>query len=261
MGSCDFVHYQRGADAKSAYSDAVSQALSEYGSDPYNGTISTTRGFQIVSATPMLMQAAERYAREHAGEFSKWESCGAIPVVEGEGKRSVEVMVKVPGNPSNEERWAILNAQVKEKVRLRAGEVIASIRDKQPELDRASGRFVGGPEPRYKVVTSVTKAAVETRFIVRGLPSHDTFAGGFTTQAEARAAAVGAAGRQNDSGLGRPSEMTFEIEAVRRRATGEALVSVSRALVSCTYTVVVEIAKAPTRTTVDGWLFFGMAAM
>lgn len=44
MGASFFRTTYRGKSLKDAYSDAVEDAESEYGHDPYNGTISTTNG-------------------------------------------------------------------------------------------------------------------------------------------------------------------------------------------------------------------------
>jgi len=49
MGATNFVEVMQGYDsADEAYSEAVSQAIYEYGHDPYNGTISTTNGYQYL---------------------------------------------------------------------------------------------------------------------------------------------------------------------------------------------------------------------
>ena len=42
MGACNFIEFQAAKTAKEAFDILVEDALSWYGHDPYNGTISTT---------------------------------------------------------------------------------------------------------------------------------------------------------------------------------------------------------------------------
>lgn len=46
MGAHDFTTTTTGKTATKAYETAVADARYEYGNDPYNGTISTTNGFE-----------------------------------------------------------------------------------------------------------------------------------------------------------------------------------------------------------------------
>jgi len=50
MGATDFHNVVKADTAEEAYRIIVDDARSEFGSDPYNGTISTTHGFRMVSA-------------------------------------------------------------------------------------------------------------------------------------------------------------------------------------------------------------------
>lgn len=49
MGACSFINRGRGKSARQVYDNLVDNAESEYGHDPYNGTISTTHGFSDVT--------------------------------------------------------------------------------------------------------------------------------------------------------------------------------------------------------------------
>jgi hypothetical protein len=49
MGACSFVNKGRGKSMRDVYSDLVDEATSEYGHDSYNGTISTTHGYQDIT--------------------------------------------------------------------------------------------------------------------------------------------------------------------------------------------------------------------
>lgn len=48
MGACDFATVAEGIDAYQAFAEARREAVAEYGSDPYNGTISTVSGFDLI---------------------------------------------------------------------------------------------------------------------------------------------------------------------------------------------------------------------
>ena len=65
MGATNFSHIQVGrGGARELYREAVEEALYEDGHDPYNGTISTTRGFKNLTST------APRFGTK---AFNKWE--------------------------------------------------------------------------------------------------------------------------------------------------------------------------------------------
>ena len=49
MGASEFIIKGYGKNAKDAYSDLIEDSVERYGDDPYNGTISTTTGFQDVT--------------------------------------------------------------------------------------------------------------------------------------------------------------------------------------------------------------------
>lgn len=83
MGGCGFSCSMSAKTAKEAYSALVQQALYENGHDSYNGTISTTEGFMMVSlsAGETVQQLEEcvldgRHGR--AGE--KWGKCACLDV-------------------------------------------------------------------------------------------------------------------------------------------------------------------------------------
>lgn len=116
MGATDFSIVSWGVDALSAYESARQAATAEYGTDPYNGTISTTHGFVLVTppagwtdldveeigwllegADPdeeppteempealaakwAALSPSDRRALLAAGQFEKRGSCVAVPV-------------------------------------------------------------------------------------------------------------------------------------------------------------------------------------
>ena len=79
MGACNFIEFGKGHSAREAFNALVSEAEWEYGHDPYNGTISTTR---LYDAKPVkIADEWSEDARElaiveaDANDFGeKWES-------------------------------------------------------------------------------------------------------------------------------------------------------------------------------------------
>jgi len=105
MGAHDFTTSARGKNAREAYRSACEDARSEYGNDPYNGTIATTNGvvelpaerfagipakrrYEILHAiatgdTPKLRGKAKDVfdqLRRQYGEAEKWGSCYALRI-------------------------------------------------------------------------------------------------------------------------------------------------------------------------------------
>jgi hypothetical protein len=77
MGAINFIEVVRGCDSpEDAYKEAVQQALYDCGHDPYNGTISTTRGFKFLGE--IEKNDVEDYIDQHTDDFDKWEACGCI---------------------------------------------------------------------------------------------------------------------------------------------------------------------------------------
>jgi len=96
MGAHNFTETSKVTDPDVAYRQLVEQALHEYGSDGYNGTISTTHGFRVVSKIPMTAIAAEQYAYEHSERCEKWGQCEAVAVGVATQTKSKIVTFNVP---------------------------------------------------------------------------------------------------------------------------------------------------------------------
>lgn len=82
MGSVDFYETHTNPNVQTAYNALVDEATREYGTDGYNGTISTTHGCSVLSQMTMTASAAEQFAREQidTDRVQKWGSCGAVKV-------------------------------------------------------------------------------------------------------------------------------------------------------------------------------------
>jgi len=86
MGAHTFsVHIDGDITAEEAYNIAVEDAIYEYGHDSYNGTISTTSGFKILSSKSLSREEVKKRARQafDNDEVEKWEAAGAIRTTDG----------------------------------------------------------------------------------------------------------------------------------------------------------------------------------
>ena len=67
MGACNFIDFKAAPTAREAFDELVSEAVWEYGHDPYNGTISTTqlmRGHVVSVAEEWSEDAREKAIAE-----------------------------------------------------------------------------------------------------------------------------------------------------------------------------------------------------
>lgn len=87
MGAHDFTDFAEAETVKDAYSKCVEEARYQYGSDGYNGTITTTRGFKMLRRDPVPRAVADRLnaaawdAEERgARPFEKWGHCAALAI-------------------------------------------------------------------------------------------------------------------------------------------------------------------------------------
>lgn len=257
MGAHTFETYRDvdGRGAGEAYRAAVEDALYEYGHDGYNGTISTTSGCVLVTQDPLPMEAARRLAgqiieddeRSRRLGINKWESAGAIPVMDGGGKpreRAVTVRAERSGYLGEADLLKLAEGAVK----LRDGERMVSAR-------------VVKDEPRRRVEARATEGKAVTRYRVldggRVVGSPD----GYDTQAQARKAARELIDQPGFSGAVNPHDRTLTVSGHVAREDGRALVEVASRVVSRRIKLVVSIQKVPAGPQrAKGYLFFGWAA-
>jgi len=78
MGAHNFHTSEYGKDAAEAFADAQSEALFEYGHNPYNGTISTVHDFVEIPLEEgeTVDQWASRVLDDP--RVQKWEACAAV---------------------------------------------------------------------------------------------------------------------------------------------------------------------------------------
>ncbi len=253
MGSTNFENvYYGDSDMTDAYRELCEQATREDGTDPYNGTISTTDGVRLLVGSPMSEIAARKLAEAHLDDFSKREACGAIPLVaRAQGKtctRNVEVTV---GGLVD---YQSLRTAV--EATLAAGEVAGGFywNDGHPFASEVR-RALPLPVVKTKIEAAATEGAAVTTYTV--LCDGRVLEQGFATQAAARAQAVALA--KADTSV---QTQTYSVRAVTSREGGDPdLVRVVRTVVStkitCRVTVALPVAAGARRR---GWLFFGWAA-
>lgn len=252
MGSTNFEDvYYGDSDMTDAYRDLCEDATREYGSDPYSGTIATTRGVRLLVNTPMSLTAALALAGEHLDGFSKWEACGAIPLVaQGEGDtRTRTVKVTVPGPVDHRSLRTAVEATLAD------GEVAGDISWNNGFSYGSAVRDLPLPVVKTKLVAAATEGAAVTSFTV--LRDDRVVERGFASQAVARARAVAIAKTDTST-----DTCTYQVRAEVSRAGGTPdLVRVVRTVVSttltCQVTVALPVAASAGR---GGWLFFGWAA-
>lgn len=89
MGAIDFQVRGIGPDMRTAYKALVADALEEYGSDAYNGTISTTHGFEDKTAAFKASgKKLQDYINDETENTEKWGNCFGICVKEPKGNEN-----------------------------------------------------------------------------------------------------------------------------------------------------------------------------
>lgn len=101
MGAQSFTVKGRGESAKEVFNDLVEEAISEYGHDSYNGTISTVLGFKdVTNSFKSSGKSLPEYINDRLNNLSKRE-CEVIcikPPLKDERKNKVKVEhVVTPG--------------------------------------------------------------------------------------------------------------------------------------------------------------------
>ena len=77
MGACTFRNSATARNMQDAYTNLVDAAISEYGNDGYNGTISTTDGYRdVTSAFKLSGKELSKYIEEMIDKSSKRQCFG-----------------------------------------------------------------------------------------------------------------------------------------------------------------------------------------
>jgi hypothetical protein len=256
MGSTSFFDtYQvPGTTAAQAYQALVSDAVSQYGHDGYNGTISTTSGFVMHSVTPMTVQQAEEVAEKAADEnrYNKWDACGAVPLIDASSVKERTVTKKLRVNTKQIEAAggyrAAMEAAVKAAVVLRDGEQFLGYQEKHGETVR-----------KTKMVMASTEGKSVIKYFILSSPhGRIDWEKGYLSMAEARKALQTLA--EQPVSWAYDQEPSYEIVGVTRRENGDPLVKASRKVVLVDFTVDITTIKVDPNAKQGGWAFFGFAA-
>lgn len=247
MGATTFQTYARGADAQAAYLSACDEALRYYGSDSYNGTISTTSGFHLATKQPMTRSGAELYAYMNDSQGEKWGDAVGIPVADNADFTFAEVSLQVDlptemdvldwdGKPTGKKR-PTTSQDLEDAARKQASKFYgATVHDVSVAMDSRHTYEVVSPEGRATTVYQVENRVYPTK-----------------------AAAVAAAKALMDKG---DYTTLVKIKALKQWPApgGEYAAVVMRKTTKARAVATVMVATPIGTPTVTGWLFFGWAA-
>lgn len=248
MGSTTFITYRPGLQMRNAYQEACDEATRYYGSDGYNGTISTTSGVQREVTTIMTRTGAELYAYMNHEKGEKWGNALAIPVADNSHFSFEEVTMKIslprtqPVTDWNDTVTGVRPTSendLQEAARKKALEAYGfQLHDVEIEAKVKYDYFVHSPQGRGTTV-----------YMVNGLERQ------YPTKGSAIKAAKAAMDRSAWA-----SDRNMQIRAVKAWDGKLAAAVVERVTLAAEATATVTVAKLQTQTP-DGWLFFGWAAM
>jgi hypothetical protein len=153
MGATEFYTHRTGADLRAAYDEAVREAVTEYGNDGYNGTISTTSGAHQATRAVTTQSGAVLWAQEHFEDNAeKWGPALAVPTAEDARFEFTVERFKVTLEDGDEHHWS---AEV-------------ALEDKARGLAfRRFGTAVHKVEVRPKVRTKVVATAAVGKPVLR----------------------------------------------------------------------------------------------
>jgi hypothetical protein len=241
-----------------AYGVADSDAYAQYGSDSYNGSITTTQGVTLLNGTPLPRKVAERFAHSETlvRSLQKWGPAGAILVGTDESftRRKKKLRHETKKVEYNNIVDDIFDTAASTAA---AGEHVESV---TIVLDKPKWRI------RNERVVVKPQICYEVRITGRGM-----YDGVFEKKADAIAKAreVSALWLQEGRGnnlvdaAGRPtweSPAKITVHAVVKTGETDQICDFSPELVQRVVTAEVVYAKAKSTVQNDGWLFCFWAA-
>lgn len=242
--------YTGAGSVDEAFRNLVSQALHECGHDPYNGTISTSSGYKMVSSNPVLPTQAHKIADDAAESLEKWGNWIAIPVCQAENiHQEVEVSLRgAEAAGSDQEVFAALQKKAIQKA-----------------LARRKG-WVG-----VEAYVSHWHRTLKNPKVVRPQPAKAVWVVDlgmrhaqkvFDTKAEALEYAKSVVNAAPQSGkyiFGLEREVTVE-KQFRSLSGSRCKISVRAENKTVTATVTVKLERPAASQSTVGWLFAGWAA-
>lgn len=253
MGSTNFdLEMVTDKNLEEVYREACEQARYEEGSDPYNGTISTTRGVRHhpEQTQPVSVSVAEQLSRQRLDFLNKWGEAEGLPLARASDVRARIVKVKVTVPEGEHRHYHAVSEAIwlAAQKRCKPGEHVASWA--QPQWDVKLARSVavtpGTASLRYYITTG-------ERWGDAGLCVLGVDRSGYATKAEARAAAVAAVRQSTDA-------LTLHVTARREVGGNPTLLTVVAAAQSASATVDVTLHRTQPGAARAGWLLYGWAA-
>lgn len=253
MGATSFeLVIETEAGLTTVYESAVADARAEYGSDPYNGTIATTSG---VHQHPTLTHPVSPAVASTAGVqrldlLNKWEDAEAIPLAVADDiiARTVKVNVSLPEGRHRDYDAASAAVRDAAQQHCKDGEHIARLGEPQwnVKLTRSVTVTPGTAHLTYYVTTG--KSWEDNSLRALGIDAR-----GYSTKAEARAAAVAATRQATD-------RLELFVKANRTVNGNPTLLTVKAHPETAKATVEVVLHRTKKGAKRVGWLLYGWAA-
>lgn len=253
MGASFETCYVAGdTSCEQAYQTATSDAYHEYGHDSYNGSITTTRGFRVVSIAALPLKVARRISSEFADGhgIDKWGQAGAIAVAGDED--FTRVTKKKTITTTRAAAWEIKADVIAEaQATCASGEWVEDVR-------------ITDEKVKWKVKATKTTGRIRTMYEVRKgahpVARHEKRTDALTQAREmANAWLASGYGQKATEGFTGPQTFTVHAVCVTPEENG-CIGAFTPELVQRKVTVEVTIAKAKRTTSRAGWLFCFWAA-
>lgn len=246
MGSTNDSEFIPGDQpAEHAYRTAIDEALREHGHDGYNGTISTSGGFHVVTNTPVTWAEAHALEEERLENLSKWGDWEAIPIARDDAftdrTLTKTFRLDVPTLPWGED----LRRAVAPHLKLKDGEILGEVK-------------VTANEAVWKPVVTTPEGERKVVYFIEGT---SPFAPNeFDSIAEARARLVEMAKGWDKAN---PLEARVKGKVTRGSNKGDIPLLVVRTDIRSRKVTVEAVARKSKGSTpgVQGWYFYGWAAI
>lgn len=256
MGATDFTEYVESKylarnTIENAYGYAVDLARGEYGSDGYNGTISTTRGCQLSGPrTAITRDAAYLYARQNLHRAHKWEAALGLPTADDDQFTFTTVQLRVTVNAGDKvSEWENVPSVIRDY-------------DVRSAAEKAAYDKYGTQVHKVEVTTAIKESlvvnttpgkAVLRWAVSRGGSGYNLF------ETKAKAVAYAKEYLKSDKYVDK-----VEIRQIRAfpEANTTVTATVERTTGSATGVATITLATPKGRPDlpVTGWVFFGLAA-
>lgn len=245
MGAVDIAEVVTGdMTAQEAYTALANRDRAEYGSDPYSGTFSTTRGVEELHIDPVSVDEAHSIAEGLFDKLDKWGNTKAIPLLgkESIAQEEVTFSFSVDGDTYSDE---YINNIVSQHF---GNQTVVGIKVDEVDLE-------------WRVKAETTPGTSSTRYFINKIsyrvPVIVGAVEGYASQSEARAAAM-----ELMNTFGPNEQVTIRCVKVKSDQDADAtadLLTIKRVVTSATIT-----GKAIKLTTNGGprrgWMIVGKAA-